>query len=50
MQPGLAQTYAGLVPPLVYLADDMVRDVDPQVKLKLVDVPAPVVQELHRCL
>ena len=31
MQPGHAQTYAGLVPPLVYLADDMVRDTDPQV-------------------
>ena len=31
VQPALAQTYAGLVPPLVYLADDMVRDADPQV-------------------
>ena len=31
VQSGLAQSYAGLVPPLVYLADDMVRDVDPQV-------------------
>ena len=31
MQPGHAQTYAGLVPPLVYLASDMVRDTDPQV-------------------
>ena len=31
MQPAVAQTYAGMVPPLVYLADDMVRDADPQV-------------------
>lgn len=31
VQPAAAQTYAGLVPPLVYLADDMVRDADPQV-------------------
>ena len=31
MQSGVAQSHAGLVPPLVYLADDMVRDMDPQV-------------------
>ena len=31
VQSALAQIYAGLVPPLVYLADDMVRDADPQV-------------------
>ncbi len=35
MQPALAQTYAGLVPPLVYLADDMVRDADPQVSTQI---------------
>ena len=35
VQSGVAQSYAGLVPPLVYLADDMVRDVDPQVCLGL---------------
>ena len=31
VQPGVTQSYAGLVLPLVYLADDMVKDVDPEV-------------------